>query len=336
MIPNMRPGVFTEYEILPKQTNEASQIIGIIGSFSSDIAPLTIKKCNSYKDVIFRFGENGGVAPLSNTIFKNSNHYISVIGVEAENISQYQQAIELLLKQDNIRCIICDIMPPTELFSSIKEKIQNSNKLFFSGISENKDAVLLAQTINCNRICLSYPPLYQPFSSVDCSPALLACSVIEGNDISINRKLLYGDFVEPNLNNNEIDRFLYYGVTVLEPIGNGYEIIRPVTTQTLSDDGSYDAIYRELDTTLKQDNVLKSLSNLLKQRLLKGEITSEGALLSLIIGELNRMKRSNIITDYAKPSITPKLNNPTAYDVSVAVVLTQSIQQIYLKLNINI
>lgn len=346
MIPNMRPNVFTTCNIIKKIQEKQYKAIGIVACrYNASSAPLEIKKIESAQQVFTLFNEYSNIATYAIAMEQNVPCEMYVIDVNENDLNQYKQAIDLLLKQENIYCVISDFNPP-ELISHMKARLEDDNfcvsqKLCVCNANQSQDVLLTAKAANCSRMLIAYPNIALPFREADVANALLAAAITKGDFLKSNLTGVRFNgtyFVNQELTDEKKNELLYKGVTVLESIGNDVEVIRSVTTKTLNQLGEKDHTYRDISVIHALDTVSEALTSLLKKRLngITTASSSLGSILTLVICELNALKQDGIISNYERPVVRLDENDPSICIIEVSVLLAQGVNQIYINLNINL
>lgn len=346
MIPNMRPNVFTTCNIIEKPPENHYKAIGIIGKRTTESnAPLEIKKVKSIEHAISLFGDSSNITAYAISIWQNVACEVHAIEVNDGDINQYKEAVDKFLKQEEIYCVVSDTNT-IPLINHMKTRLENDNfcvnqKLCICNLDPNENAISIAQTTNCSRILIAYPDISIPFRSPNVSNGLLAAAISKGELIKSNLAgaRLKGTYLfNQKLTEEMKNELLYWGVTVLEPIGSELEIIRAVTTKTINQLGDKDNTYRNISVVHALDTVSQSLTSFLKKRLngITSATSSLGSILTLVICELSTLKQDGIISDYERPIVRLDQNDPSICMIEVSVLLAQGVNQIYINLNINL
>lgn len=346
MIPNMRPNVFTSFNIVKKVKENKTKPIGLVCKHTSEkVNPSVIAKVSNLKDTISLFGDSSSTYAFCKSIFENIECDIYVIGVHENDKEEYKKALDMLLKNQEIYCIVSDYNP-IEIINHMKSRFENldfccGRKFFIANLPSNEKSLEFAKKANCSRILISYPCIRIPFNECDVSNGLLAALISKGDLIKSNlagQKVKGEYFINEDLTEEQKNELLYNGVTIFENSSNEVEVIRVVTTNMFNENGEKDNTYRDISVVYSIDVVFNSITSLLKKRLngITSTATSLGSILTLVICELNTLKENSIIADYKRPLIRLDETDKSICIVELSVLLSQGVNQIYINLNINL
>lgn len=333
---NMRPGVYVEHTITKVPDPYKTKNIGIIalGGTSNEL-----KKITNLTQASLIFPNDCNAFNMIKTVLNQISCDIYIIGQAVQDVTSYMGAVDILLKEQSLYCIVSDF-DNAELTQYVAEKISDNAKLYLSGCSMQTDPILYAKAINNARICLCFPKIVLPDSNFDISPLLLAILVLKGENLNRN---LSGNMIEneyiidADIEENDKNSYIYNGINIFEPFGQYISLIRGVTTHTINSEGNYDSTYRNICTIIAIDTVKTTIIELLTTRLSgNNPASSLGAILSLVICALVDLKDMGTISQYEKPVVTLDPIDSSICRISVNVTINQGINQIYLQLNMNI
>ena len=339
---SMRPGITVDYAPIPAAASDAPACVGVIAPAPqlSAVEALAVERFSDFSAAYAQYGDSP-LSSLIRAVFDNAPADVSAVRVNAGDTAQYQEAVELLAAQAAVSCIVSGD-PDPDIAQSAAQLLADSShgggKLFFAGCPAGEDAALLAESINCERVILTAPPVYPldaPEQGPDLSPAIVAAIVLRQDSPASNLfgEEVLGDYgISAPLTETALQELLRRGVTVLEPGSLCPEVIRGVTTRTLAADGSPDYSMRNISVPRTVDAVAESLTAVLTRRLSVYGIDLS-SLSALVEWELLRLKEEeNLISAYDKPALALDSEDPSVCDITVGFTVRQGAAQILLHL----
>lgn len=339
---SMRPGVTADYAPQSARANAAIKSVGIIGS-APDLYTVpvpVIERFSNFDDAHAAYGDSPLTA-LIRAVFDNAACDVAVVRVNAGNSTHYQMALTLLAAQASVGCIVgSDPAPELCLFAA--ELLQdtarcNEPKLYFVACPELDGPPELAESINCERVILTAPPLL-PSGNIEggtnVSAAVLAAITARQGSPSSNLfgEDVLGDYTIPTpLPESVINSLLRRGVTVLEPGALCPCVVRGVTTRTRNAEGVTDYSFRNISVPRTIDYVAQVLNDAITNRMqLSGLALS--SLSSLVEWELIQLVEAGLISGYDKPVLAVDELDPSLCDISIGFTIRQGVAQVALHL----
>lgn len=339
---SMRPGITVDYAPIPAAVSAAPSCVGVIASapLLPDVEVPVAERFSDYSAAYAQYGDSP-LSALIRAVFDNAPADVVAVRVNAGDTAQYQAAVTLLAAQASVSCIVSGDPDPAISEAAallLADSSHGGGKFFFSGCPADEDAAQLAESINCERVILTAPPvapLDAPEQAPDLSPAIVAAIVLRQESPASNLfgEEVLGDYGIPApLTEAALQDLLRRGVTVLEPGGLCPEVIRGVTTRTRAADGSTDYSMRNISVPRTVDAVAEALTAALSRRLSVYGIDL-ASLAALVEWELLRLKEDEgLISAYDKPSLVPDTEDPSVCDITVGFTVRQSAAQIFLHL----
>ena len=139
------------------------------------------------------------------------------------------------------------------------------------------------------------------------------------------------------LTEDEVDEYINNGIIPFELVAGRVEIIRAVTSKTTTD-GVSDKTFKEVNTILIIDEVIKSIREMLSKNIsiAKNNITTRNAISSQVTVKLQEFLDANIIDAYATPNVYQSSDDPTVCIVEIDFTVAQGVNQIHITANINV
>ncbi len=347
MYDGLRPGIYTDYIIEPYSTGKGRSI-GVVAQSGLDNVE-EIVKITSYLNAKTIYGQQNltnNMLVLLGSIFNVSspNVYAASVNCENEDYSQYFDAIDTLIENEDVYLIICDIYPD-EIKNYLKNAVSNLNcdnpKLAVIALDDYPESADTPQYYNSNRILLSSPKITFDQNDLNVSNAVLAAMISDCDDINSN---LIGESVQGRFyigsspTEAQVDTALRYGVNVFEQYGNSIELIKGVTTKTLDEDLNTDNTFRNLSVTLILDTVLPEIKNTLKSKIsrFKNNLTSLDTIKSLVVCCLRDYADDGIISEYSTPVVYLDSEESTTAIINLSFAVAEGLSQIYINANISV
>ena len=346
IIAKQRPGVYSDYKtsaiLYSKKTGKN---IAIVAKSSAEINK--IYNVQKLSDAAAIFGSDSTMYTLCKYVFENGCS--NILTISTGNLDEnYSEAFSLLQNTDNINIIVCD---STEL--SIQQLLMNSvveaskNKKERIGIlaapDNQSDLDVWASNFNNERILLTAQnPIDSNNDSISgCAlAAALAAIISQYTDPSqsFNGTNLNGfSALKQNLSEDQIDKYITYGIIPFEVVAGQVEVIRAVTSKTKTD-GLLDSTFKELNTILIIDEVIKAIREMLLKNISssKNNTTTRNAISSQVTIKLQEFLDANIIDSYSVPNVYQSSDDSSICIVEIDFTVAQGINQIHITANINV
>lgn len=346
IIARERPGVYSDYEtsgiLYAKNRGKSVAIVAKTGGQVNKVYKLT-----KLTDVETAFGKSGLMLSLCKAAFENGAYSITAVSA-GESDENYETAFNLIEKTDDISVVICDSSDTAIqqlLVQSVNAASQNKKErigIVFSG-TEQTDISEWASNFNSERIVLiAQNPIDSEGNilSGGILTSAVAAIISQCTDPSqsFNGISLEGiTSLNGTLNENEIDSYIVNGITPFEVIAGRVEIIRAVTSKT-NTNGVTDKTFKELNTILIIDEVIKAVRDMLNKNITytKNNVTTRSAISSQVTVKLQEFLDSNIIDSYIVPNVYQSDEDATVCIVELDFTVAKGINQIHIIANINV
>ncbi|CDB24501.1 uncharacterized protein BN706_00663 [Clostridium sp. CAG:557] len=346
IIAKQRPGVYSDYQtsgIL--YSKKRGKSIAIVAKSSAEANKVySIQKLSDAQTI---FGNSSIMYSMCKTVFENGSSNILAISV-GNSDKNYTSAFKVLEETDDINVAICDSTNVTiqqSLMQSVvaaslnkKERVgivaadENLTELANWASSFNNERILLVaqNPINVNGNLLSGCIL----------TAAVAAIISQYTDPSqsFNGTSFEGiSKLNKTLTEDEVDEYINNGIIPFELVAGRVEIIRAVTSKTTTD-GVSDKTFKEVNTILIIDEVIKSIREMLSKNIsiAKNNITTRNAISSQVTVKLQEFLDANIIDAYATPNVYQSSDDPTVCIVEIDFTVAQGVNQIHITANINV
>ena len=347
IIAKQRPGVYSDYQasgiLYSKKT---SKTIGIVAK-SSILAANTMYTLGRLSDVEATFGTDSMMYTLCKVAFENGANSICAISA-GDSDENYAAAFALLEGIDGISVVLCDSTEASVqqlLMQSVIAASQNKKERIgvIAAAQAQEELATWARTFNNERILLvAQNPVDSEGNILSgCALAAALAAVISqyaDPSQSFNGVSLEGiSKLNGALSEEEVDAYINSGIIPFEVLGGRVEIIRAVTSKTMSD-GLADTTFKELNTVLVIDEVIKAIRETLSSNVsaAKNNVTTRSAISSQVTIKLQEFLDANIIDAYAPPSVYQASDDATICVVEVDFTVAQGINQIHITANINV
>lgn len=341
---NLRPGVYSDYQISAHYATPRSvKTAGLVcrGTAITGESVLTITSKEERKALIRDTGITQRVAYAVDILLDCGvkTVHVSLVG------SDYAQGFAALETVKNIGCLLTDAENENDLLLAV-ESIRRSSasqreRLLLMARSTPLEACTAAELINSKRcIILCGSGIYKNTASVLYSAAAFAGLLLREYTPAINLNGAVLPLLErlmTEYKESDIQNMLASGVTPLETVGSGVEVIRGVTTQTTVD-GEKNATYRSINTVLIIDDVISTIRQSLKAKLhgtLGITATIDGVATQVMV-ELEEKQAQGLIARYEAPRVYSHTEDPEICVVEISFHVAHVISQIHLKAHVRL
>lgn len=342
-----RPGVFSDYQtsgIL--YSKKSGKSIAIVAK-SSAAEVNAVYNVQRLSDVQTIFGAESMMYSLCAVAFENGASNICAVSV-GDSDENYNDAFELISAPDGICAVVCDstdLATQQLLMQSVVEaSLNKKERIGIVAAPENQsDLAAWAANFNNERILLvaQSPVTAEGTTLSGCVlSAAVAAKISQYTDPSqsFNGVALSG-FSKLNkaLTEDEVDFYINSGIIPFETIAGRVEIIRAVTSKTTSD-GVFDRTFRDVNTVLIIDEVIKAVRETLSKNIsvAKNNITTRSAISSQVTIKLQEFLEAAIIDSYAVPNVYQSAENPSVCIVELDFTVAMGINQIHIVANISV
>lgn len=346
IIAKQRPGVYSDYEtsgiLYSKKTGKSIAIAA-----KSNAETNTVFNLQKLSDVQTIFGSDNLAYSMCKTAFENGIHNICAISV-GDSDENYANAFDIIEKLDGISAVICDSSAASVqqllMQSVVNSSLNKKERIGIISASENQTELAdWANSFNNERILLvAQSPIDSNGNKLSgcVLTAALASILAQQTDPSqsFNGVSLEGiSKLDKTLTEDEIDTYIVNGIIPFEMVAGRVEIIRAVTSKTTSN-GIADKTFKELNTILIVDEIIKSIREMLSSNIstAKNNVTTRSAISSQVTVKLQEFHDANIIDSYAVPNVYQSSDDPTVCIVEIDFTVAQGLNQIHIIANINV
>lgn len=313
---NLRPGIYSSYEVNIERINTQGKIVALCAEAGGD----GVKKIASLADAIDNYGEDCNMTKLIRIILNNGAGEVKAIPVEEGN---YAAAFALAVQDKNAQYIVCDSESAT-VHVQMKAALLNADedKKYKLGIVQMQgtysELITAAEVLNCENMVLcgnsetggtpgSVAAAFAGMLASKNDPAMPLNGAVLGNISNL----------EESFSDAQVEQLLRGGVTPVELDGGEAVVVRGVTTKTQTD-GEYDDTLRDINTMLVINDVIPAVSNALKKYFAHSKNTAQtrGAIRTQVMVVLEEKLRQEIITGYDSVRAVADETDPTICRVS--------------------
>lgn len=275
-IAKQRPGIYSDYQtsgvLYSKKMEKRIAIIA-----QSEAEPNTLYSLQKLVDAKTVFGEASAMYALYKAVLENGAGSIVGVSVRENTSAAYEAAFKLIAGTDGIGVVICDstdLAIQQLLAQSVVEASQNKRERIgiLAADSNESNLAAWANKFNSERILL-----------VAQSPINSQGEELYGCILSAAMAAIISQYTDPSqsfngagfenisklskdLSEAEVDEYITNGIIPFEVVAGRVEVIRAVTSKTTTD-GIADKTFKELNTILIIDEVIKAVRETLRENI---------------------------------------------------------------------
>lgn len=247
----------------------------------------------------------------------------------------FEAALEKAAELENVRYIVlasADSGAHTSFAKLLYSLADRQRECIGFSFAEGADAAVASATAaNCERLMLTH-------SGGTLAAAALAASVsrVQMSDPLYNLPLEC-DATVSTLSEDELDRLIRNGVTVLESVGGKLYAIRVVTTRSHTD-GVPDRSLLDLQVVRIRDHVLSNVRLILSQMLgnLRSNPQSRLAISTQVSLVMEDMVAAGLLSQYEPPEISEDENDSSVCNVLLSFTVAKGFCRIVISANISV
>ncbi len=346
-IAKQRPGIYSDYQtsgVLYSKKMEKS--IAIIAQSKAE--PNTVYSLQKLVDAKTVFGEESTMYALYKAVLENGAGSIVAVSVGGDTSSAYEAAFRLIAETDGIGVVICD---STELdiqqllAQSVVAASQNKKERIgiLAADGHESDLAAWANKFNSERILLvAQNPIDSQGEELSGCILSAAMAAIISQYTDPSQSFNGAGFeniskLSKDLSEDEVDEYITNGIIPFEVVAGRVEVIRAVTSRTTTD-GLMDKTFKELNTILIIDEIIKAVRETLRENIstAKNNATTRSAISSQVTVKLQEFLEANVIESYAVPNVYKSSDDATVCIVELDFTIAQGINQIHITANINV
>lgn len=347
---HQRPGVYSSYDASAVVSGSGSGRVVGLAAINTQAEAGVLQTVTSYDKAVSLFGSNGAedMAELIRLALKNGASAVAAVPVASAE--GYEAAFAQLAGVEDIALVICDstdVAVQKKLRDSVTEasNLRRERLCVVAGAkNETVDQLIArAKELNHERVVLVAPGAVDGDGAAISGLTLAAAvagAIAGESDPAIplgGAELLGLNGLDLRLEDKDIDRLIWGGVTPVESLGGVVSVIRGVTTRTTSG-GTADAVWRDLSAIRVVDDVIPGLRDALRTKFRRAKNTaqSRGAIRSQVVLELENKLAREIITGYENVKVTADETDPTRCLVEFAFTVAHGLNQIWLTAHITV
>lgn len=346
-IAKQRPGIYSDYQtsgVLYSKKMEKS--IAIIAQSKAE--PNTVYSLQKLVDAKTVFGEESTMYALYKAVLENGAGSIVTVSVGEDTSSAYEAAFRLIAETDGIGVVICD---STELdiqqllAQSVVAASQNKRERIgiLAADGHESDLAAWANKFNSERILLvAQNPIDSQGEELSGCILSAAMAAIISQYTDPSQSFNGAGFeniskLSKDLSEDEVDEYITNGIIPFEVVAGRVEVIRAVTSRTTTD-GLMDKTFKELNTILIIDEIIKAVRETLRENIstAKNNTSTRSAISSQVTVKLQEFLDANVIESYAVPNVYKSSDDATVCIVELDFTVAQGINQIHITANINV
>ena len=345
-----RPGVFTRYDVTSLAAGgtapKAAGLVAMAGTATAE--PGQPVRATRLSDVTAAFGaDTDGIVlvQMASVLFQNGAGRLYIIAPASDSTADYEAAIAMLEESDDIGVVLTDSTDSAvqgALVASVTRcSAARKERLAVIAVPDETAAKNTAGSINSERVLLCCQSgtangITAPQYLAAATAALIAGTSDPAAPFS-GRAIAGIEGVSPAVDDTAINDLVPAGITLFEMAGGRCEIIRAVTTRTVTG-GVPDRTYLEVNTILVIDHVLRGIRQSLRARLsgLKNNTATRSAIATQAQIELESNRVAAIIDGYEPPRVYAADGDPTACVVELGFTVVSGLNQIHIAAHIKV
>lgn len=346
-IAKQRPGIYSDYQtsgVLYSKKMEKS--IAIIAKSKAE--PNTVYSLQKLVDAKTVFGEESTMYALYKAVLENGAGSIVAVSVGEDTSSAYEAAFRLIAETDGIGVVVCDstdLAIQQLLAQSIVDASRNKRERIgiLAADGHESDLAAWANKFNSERILLvAQRPINSQGEELSGCILSAAMAAIISQYTDPSQSFNGAGFeniskLSKDLSEDEVDEYITNGIIPFEVVAGRVEVIRAVTSRTTTD-GLMDKTFKELNTILIIDEIIKAVRETLRENIstAKNNATTRSAISSQVTVKLQEFLEANVIESYAVPNVYKSSDDATVCIVELDFTIAQGINQIHITANINV
>lgn len=343
MTNNMRPGVYSIYTVTSGYAAPRSrQGVGLAIKGPAALAgqAKSFTGMAQAKEALSPVPGSERILTCCRVLFESG---VSRVVLSTVKGSDYLAALSLLEKTEGIGAVICDGQDKITLsaaLDSVKRSSENlRERVLYLGFDLPEDALAKAAELCHERVVIACPAVTVGQGDADsvyaaCAVAAMALTA-DSPVVRFSGHMLEALSSANSLVEEEIQRLMAAGVTVLEEIGGGVQCVRALTTRT-SFNGVADYSMRELNTILIVDEVMRGVRDCLKARLAGAKSLSLQSIASQVMVELSDKADEGLIESFSPPNVKADGADPSISLVEISFNVAHVINQIHITAQIQL
>ncbi len=341
----LRPGVFSSYTVGGSAAGLGSRKAGVIAAAAQLEQPVWLTAAAELAGLSGQL-DNTLQAALE-LLFRAGVAGIYLCPATEGSLEGYQAAFALAAGQPGLDTLLCDSGDGAVLAAFAQSLAEASGtrreRIGVGAVAEDAAALQIAGEINSERLLLAAGSACCK-AGEEASPMLLAAALAgrllnrSSPDVSLNAAELPGIVsVAPWRSEEQVERLLAGGVTPCEWLGGRAECIRAVSTRTRLGEAP-DATYRDISTVLIIDDIMRSLREMLNQKLrgVRSSRQSLDSIASQVTVLLGEKEEAGLIREWEQPRVLVDAADPSLCIVSLSFGVAHVVSRIQVQATVTI
>lgn len=345
MTDNLRPGVYSQYEVSSTYTSARSgQYAALVARGSS--AGGEMLELTSYRMAAQALmgGENERLRGAARVLFDSgvSRVYVFPVGDNG-----YASALAAAQALENIGAVVCDAQSAQEL-ALVKESVRAASgalreRVAYVGLAGAQAAAQAAEALNDERMAVCCPAGV-PRGAETAADALYTAAAVAGL-VLVARDPAYNFSGAPltalgdveRLAEAEIQTLLAAGVCVAEMAGGNAELVRALTTRVKTG-GVPDRSLSTLNTVLIIDDVIRTVRETLQLRLRGGRISTRSldSVHAQVVVALAAKVDDGVVESFGTPQVYSHESDPAVCVVELSFKVAHVLEQIHVTAHVQV
>lgn len=338
---NQRPGVYSQYDVSSLYAASSSSKYAAVVAKAAGGEPDTPQAFTSYSKAREVYGPEDRLMLGAISILLGSG-VSRVIAVPVTG-DDYSPALAAAASLEDVGALVCDAEEASDIKKVLAAVEAASGALReqigYCGVGGGAAALAAAGALNSERMVICCPASLPLGDTGAPSPfftaAAVAGAVLAADDPVHNFSGLGITCLEPpaRLAEEQVQELLAGGVTVVEPVGEGVQIVRALTTKA-----GTDKAMGSLNTILIIDDVMTDTRATLRQRLRGSRITahSRDSILAQVMVVLAGKQDDGIIESFLAPKVYTHEEDPAICVVELSFQAAHVLSQIHLVAHIQV
>lgn len=338
---NQRPGVYSRYDVSTLYAASSSSKYAAVVAKAAGGDPDIPQAFTSYTGAREIYGpEDRMMLGAMSILFGSGVSRVIAVPVAGND---YTAALAAAASMDGVGAVVCD----AEETGDVKKVLASveaasgalRERIGYCGVGDGEAALAAAGALDSERMVLCCPGGLPLGDTGEPSPfftaAAVAGAVLAADDPVHNFSGQGITCLEPprRLAEEQVQNLLAGGVTVVEPVGEGVQIVRALTTKAGSD-----RAMGSLNTILVIDDVMADTRATLQQRLRGSRITahSRDSILAQVMVVLAGKQDDGIIESFLAPKVYAHEEDPSVCVVELSFQAAHVLSQIHLVAHIQV
>jgi len=337
-INNQRPGVYSQYDVSSLSATARSLRYAAVVAKATGGESTAVHTFLSFQKAAETFPQDQRMLGAIEILFDCGVSRVVAAPVTGGDYASALAAVESL---ENIGAVLCDSEAPEQL-AALKASVHAASdalreRVGFCGIDDADAALGSERVVLCCPAGL--PKSGRGEACAFFTAAAVAGTVLALGDPAHNFSGASLGCIQPprRMSESQVQSLLAGGVTVVEPLGEGVQIVRALTTRAKVN-GVPEHTLRGLNTILIIDDVMGAVRDSLTRRLRGRRIStrSTDSVLAQVTVELAAKQDDGVIESFSAPLVYPRESDPEICVVELAFKVAHVVSQIHVVAHIQV